>query len=52
MVRSQVVESNKPFCISFAAVSFSKLKTSNFWCERTYEVLATALTFLSDLFSI
>ena len=35
-----------------STVSFSKLKTSNFWREHTYEVLATAQTFLSDLFSI
>jgi hypothetical protein len=34
-----------------AAVSFSQLKTSNFWREHSYEVLATAETFLSDLFS-
>jgi signal transduction histidine kinase len=35
-----------------AAVSFSQLKTSNFWREHSYGVLATAETFLSDLFSI
>ena len=35
-----------------SAVSFSKLKISNFWREHTYEVLATAQTLLSDLFSI
>ena len=35
-----------------SAVSFSKLKTSNFWREHTYEVLATAQSFLSNLFSI
>jgi signal transduction histidine kinase/DNA-binding response OmpR family regulator len=35
-----------------STVSFSKLKTSNFWREHTYEVLATAQSFLSNLFSI
>jgi signal transduction histidine kinase/DNA-binding response OmpR family regulator len=35
-----------------SAVSFSQLKTSNFWRDRSYEVLATAQTFLSDLFNI
>jgi signal transduction histidine kinase/DNA-binding response OmpR family regulator len=31
------------------AGSFSQLKTSNFWRDRSYEVLATAQTLLSDL---
>src|SRR5271165_6883189 len=35
-----------------STVSFSKLKTSNFWREHTYEVLATAQSFFSNLFSI
>jgi signal transduction histidine kinase/CheY-like chemotaxis protein len=34
--------------IVFAA-SFSQLKTSNFWRDHSYEVLATAKTLLSDL---
>jgi hypothetical protein len=35
-----------------SAVSFSQLKTANFWREHTNEVLAAAQTFLSDLFRI
>ncbi len=31
------------------AGSFSQLKTSNFWRDHSYEVLATAKTLLSDL---
>jgi signal transduction histidine kinase len=34
------------------AGSFSQLKTSNFWRDHSYEVLATAKTLLSDLFRI
>ena len=32
--------------------SFSKLKSSGFWRDHSYEVLATAQTLLSDLFNI
>src|SRR3984957_19091421 len=35
-----------------SAVSFSQLKTSNFWRDHSYEVLATAQTLMSDLFRI
>ena len=35
-----------------SAVSFSQLKTANFWREHTYKVLAAAQTFLSDLLCI
>jgi signal transduction histidine kinase/CheY-like chemotaxis protein len=35
-----------------SAVSFSELKTANFWREHTNEVLAAAETFLSALFRI
>jgi signal transduction histidine kinase/DNA-binding response OmpR family regulator len=35
-----------------SALSFSQLKSSNFWRDHSYEVLATAQTFLSDLFNI
>jgi signal transduction histidine kinase/DNA-binding response OmpR family regulator len=32
--------------------SFSQLRTSNFWREHSYEVLATAQKFLGNLFSV
>jgi signal transduction histidine kinase/DNA-binding response OmpR family regulator len=35
-----------------ATVSFSQLKTANFWQEHSREVLTTAQALLSDLFSI
>jgi PAS domain S-box-containing protein len=35
-----------------SAVSFSGLKTANFWREHSNDVLATVQTFLTDLFSI
>ncbi len=35
-----------------SALSFSQLKTANSWHEHSYKVLATAQTFLNDLFRI
>jgi CHASE3 domain sensor protein len=35
-----------------SASSFSQLRTSNFWREHSYEVLATAQKFLDNLFSV
>jgi signal transduction histidine kinase/DNA-binding response OmpR family regulator len=35
-----------------SAFSFSQLRSANFWREHSYEVLATAQNFLSDLFSV
>jgi signal transduction histidine kinase/CheY-like chemotaxis protein len=35
-----------------SALSFSELRTANFWRDHTYEVLGTAETLLNDLFKI
>src|ERR1700722_10085000 len=35
-----------------SSISFAQLRTANFWRDHTYEVLATAQTFLSDLYNI
>jgi light-regulated signal transduction histidine kinase (bacteriophytochrome) len=35
-----------------SAISFAQLKTSNFWREHSYQVLATAQTFRVNFFSI
>ena len=35
-----------------AVASFSKLKSSGFWRDHSYEVLTTGQTLLSDLFNI
>jgi signal transduction histidine kinase/CheY-like chemotaxis protein len=37
---------------ALSTVSFSQLRTSNFWRDHSYEVLVTAQTFLGDLFRI
>jgi len=39
--------------ISFiSTLSFDQLKSSNFWREHSYEVLATAQAFMSDLYNV
>jgi PAS domain S-box-containing protein len=35
-----------------SAISFAQLKTSNFWREHSYEVLASAQTFRGNFFSV
>jgi signal transduction histidine kinase/DNA-binding response OmpR family regulator len=35
-----------------SAISFAQLRTANFWRDHSSEVLATAQTFLSDLYNI